>query len=232
MLRVQLPTRSAGTSITGNSQEPSPTHSGSSDPTTAGTSGFGTGNGSAKGAGSLHLSSLEPHSQYLGIGEGGKNAELSSSPSGQPYVYPFAPPDPSPPPLGPPYFTQFSPMPQPSPQESFYNQYGPGGDQFSPDELAFGRMNLGGAGGKGQGSQGRKNSVPFSPQESFNGNGMEQGGRGVPSRQNSNGFQPHFMSSPASPYLSHAEPYSPFGAPPPFFPGGIPNGGLARRDSM
>lgn len=236
-LRVHLPNRSAGTSVTGHSQEPSPTHSSSSDPTTAGTSGIGTGNGSTKGAGSLHLSQLEPRGGQNGTG-GGYNVESSTSPSGQPYVYPFQPPDPSPPPLvGPPYFGQFSAMSQP-PQEPFYNQYGPGGDQFSPDDIAFGLrgMSLGGGGGGGsKGQQGRKNSIPhnqsFSP-EPFNGNGMDQGPRGPPSRQNSNGFQPHFMSSPASPYLSHAEPYSPFGAPPPFFPGAIPNGGLNRRDSI
>lgn len=237
-LRVQLPSRSAGNSTTSSSQQVSPTHSTASDPTTAGTSGVGTGNGSAKGASSLHLS-LDPRSAQGP--NGGANADLSTSPSGQPYVYPFQPPDPSPPPLGPPYLNQFSSMHQPSP-EPFYNQYGPGGDQFSPDDLAFGLrgMNLssgGGPGGNKPGLGGRKNSVPHSPaysNDGYTGKGVDQGARGPPTRQNSNGFQPHFMSSPASPYLTHAEPYSPispFGAPPPFYPN-LPNGGLARRDSM
>ncbi|GAA5898442.1 Pumilio-family RNA binding repeat-containing protein [Sporobolomyces salmoneus] len=229
-LRVHLPTHSAGTSTSSSSREVSPTHSSSSDPTTVGTT-------SGKGAaGSLHLSSLEPRTATEG--GGGISVDLSSSPSGQPYVYPFQPPDPSPPPLGPPYFQQFSSMPQPSP-EPFYNQYGPGGDQFSPDDLAFGvgRMNLGngGAGGKGLNLGGRKNSIPHVNQgfssDSFGGNGMDHGPRGPPTRQNSNGFQPQFLPSPASPYLSHPEPYSPispFGPPPPCYA----SGGLARRDSI
>ncbi|GAA5936525.1 mRNA-binding protein PUF3 [Sporobolomyces koalae] len=235
-LRVHPTTRSAGTSTTNNSQEASPTHSESSEPTTA----SGNGNGSA-----LHLSSHDSQSaQKRGLA-GTLHLESSTSPSGQPYVYPFQPPDPSPPPLGNPYFAQsFSPMIQSrGGPEPFYNQYGPGGDQFSPDELSFGMrgMNLGGAGAgpNGQGPPGplgRKNSHPhtrlFSPDPYQGGGGA--GGREPPSRQNSNGFQSYFIPPPGSPYLAQQEPYSPvsFGAPSPFNPHGMPNGGLGRRDSI
>ncbi|GAA5845696.1 hypothetical protein JCM5353_005639 [Sporobolomyces roseus] len=239
-----LPPRSGGTSTTDNSQEVSPIHSNSSDPTTAGTSGIGGG------IGKLGYNEV--------VGGYQQQQESATSPGGQPYVYPFQPPDPSPPPLGNPYFSQSFALPlnqrqQPSHAdnrgEPFYNQFGQGGDQFSPDELAFGvrGMNLGGGGansGSGQGGGqggaggnvpgqlGRQNSIPggkpFTPGEAYG------TGREPPTRQNSNGFQPYYMASPASPYLPHQDTYSPisFGAPSPFYSNAMPNGGLSRRDSI
>jgi len=238
-----LPPHSGGTSTTDNSQEVSPIHSNSSDPTTAGTSGFGGGQGGGGGGGSG-----QGGIGKLGYNEGGYQQESSTSPSGQPYVYPFQPPDPSPPPLGNPYFSQSFALPlnqrqQPSQVgtrgEPFYNQFGQGGDQFSPDELSFGMrgMNLGGGGtGGNSGGSGQQGGVGGGnvPGQLGRQNSIPGGGREPPTRQNSSGFQPYYMASPASPYLPHQDAYSPisFGAPSPFYSNAMPNGGLSRRDSM
>ncbi|GAA6059491.1 hypothetical protein JCM10212_002234 [Sporobolomyces blumeae] len=231
-----LPIHSGGTSTTTDtSQEVSPIHSTSSDPTTAGTSG-GTSAGHFGRPAGVGASSYA-------VDGGVAHPSSASSPSGQPYVYPYQPPDPSPPPLGNPYFAQsFSAMPINN-RNGSYMGYGPAEPQMSPDELAFGLrgMHLGGGGAGGGGGGGGRaggSGVGGGMGGGLGGRNPSHhhpgGGREPPARQNSSGFQPYYMASPASPYLPHQDAYSPisFGAPSPFYANGLPNGGPTRRDSV
>ncbi|GAA5971182.1 hypothetical protein JCM21900_004076 [Sporobolomyces salmonicolor] len=216
-----IPPHSTNTPASDRSQEASPLHSGgtSSDPTMGPTSG-GTS------AGGL---------QYR-IG-----GDSSTSPLGNPYVYPFQPPDPSPPPLGNPYFTQSFALPMGSQhprtgRDAAYGQWGQQEQQLSPEDLAFGlrNVNLGGPGGGPSMGGGRGGQPHHQQQRSAYSPEPYGGPRDSPGRQNSTGFQPYFMATPASPYVAHQDPYSPvsFGAPSGFYSSAMANGGAARRDSV